>query len=417
MNSTQWIPRKRIEILIDEANEKMSPFKSFGAAALSSLMLACSPQSEHAAAQADNTLHSDTISDDALQQVAARSAPRPEKPLPATLLRLDPAVIPDGSGQARPMAASTMFIPHGWRPQGPGVVWGTQYQCTDYFNFNWRAVAPDGVTMIGLLPQAGWGDDNTGHANTLKPGCTKQPFRTVQAYLQAVAKTMFPDARMLEFRPRREFDQAAVQTPMPGGGITRTHTEAGEIIFAFTQDGRSMRGAITVGVTFSLSQLPVEGMGNLQFLTAAAYPGYVVIAPREKFNLALYDGLGKTLQPNPQWVALVSDFVLKLRRGEQIELGKRQQIWRETSDALGTLITESWNANQASADKRATAVSQALRDVQTFNDPDAAGGSVELSSRYDHAWRLADGSYVLSGDASFEPGRDLGIEGRKLATR
>jgi len=34
--------------------------------------------------------------------------------------------------------------------------------------------------------------------------------------------------------------------------------------------------------------------------------------------------------------------------------------------------------------------------------------------QYDHAWRPNDGSYVLSNDSSFEPYRDLGVEGQKL---
>ncbi|MGH8240890.1 MAG: hypothetical protein ACREXP_28275 [Steroidobacteraceae bacterium] len=56
-----------------------------------------------------------------------------------------------------------------------------------------------------------------------------------------------------------------------------------------------------------------------------------------------------------------------------------------------------------------------IKGVQTYDDANAAGGRVELSNLYDHAWRLNDGSYVLSNDASFEPYRDLGMEGQQLA--
>ena len=55
-----------------------------------------------------------------------------------------------------------------------------------------------------------------------------------------------------------------------------------------------------------------------------------------------------------------------------------------------------------------------IRGNETYNDANAAGGQVELSNLYDHAWRLNDGSYVLSNDASFEPWRDLGLEGKRL---
>ena len=36
---------------------------------------------------------------------------------------------------------------------------------------------------------------------------------------------------------------------------------------------------------------------------------------------------------------------------------------------------------------------------------------------YDHAWRLNDGTYVLSSDSNFEPWRDLGVEGKRSVTK
>lgn len=57
---------------------------------------------------------------------------------------------------------------------------------------------------------------------------------------------------------------------------------------------------------------------------------------------------------------------------------------------------------------------EAISGVETYDDPNAAGGQAQLSSLYNHAWRLNDGSYVLSNDANFEPFRDLGVEGRQL---
>ena len=52
--------------------------------------------------------------------------------------------------------------------------------------------------------------------------------------------------------------------------------------------------------------------------------------------------------------------------------------------------------------------SETIRGTETYNDDNAAGGQVELSNLYDNAWRLNDGTYVLSDDANFEPYRDLG---------
>lgn len=53
-----------------------------------------------------------------------------------------------------------------------------------------------------------------------------------------------------------------------------------------------------------------------------------------------------------------------------------------------------------------------LREVEHYRDP--SGGLVELPNHYQHAWKLRDGSYVLTDSPAFDPGRDLGVAGEKL---
>jgi hypothetical protein len=67
-----------------------------------------------------------------------------------------------------------------------------------------------------------------------------------------------------------------------------------------------------------------------------------------------------------------------------------------------------------SDDRRQHEFGETIKGVETYNDPNAAGGQVELSNLYNHAWRLNDGSYVLSNDAAFEPFRDIGVDGKRL---
>ena len=42
------------------------------------------------------------------------------------------------------------------------------------------------------------------------------------------------------------------------------------------------------------------------------------------------------------------------------------------------------------------------------------GRAVELPHHYPHAWKLKDGSFVLTDSASFDPQRDLGLAGERL---
>ena len=84
---------------------------------------------------------------------------------PPGIVRFDRAIIVDAVGFEQPMAASTMFIPHGWQTQG-GVVWGREYLCTNGYNVNWSATSPDGSTSITILPQEKWESNNYGGPRT-----------------------------------------------------------------------------------------------------------------------------------------------------------------------------------------------------------------------------------------------------------
>jgi len=90
-------------------------------------------------------------------QVQTRSGKGP----PPGVVRFDRAVIIDASGFEQPLAASTLFIPHGWVTQG-GVLWGQEFMCTNGYNVNWSATSPDGLTTISVLPQEKWETNNYG---------------------------------------------------------------------------------------------------------------------------------------------------------------------------------------------------------------------------------------------------------------
>ena len=97
-----------------------------------------------------------------------------------------------------------------------------------------------------------------------------------------------------------------------------------------------------------------------------------------------------------------------------MESQRRSQILQQSNAEISRIREEAWNASQESADRRAREFGELIRGVETYNDVNAPGGTVQLSGLYDNAWRLNDGSYVLTNDKSFEPFRDLGVEGKPL---
>ena len=149
-------------------------------------------------------------------------------------------------------------------------------------------------------------------------------------------------------------------------------------------------------------------------MTAMANPGYAVTAPSVDFDLAFFEALRRTIKTNPQWEKRIADHNLAIGRVALEESRKRSAMIMRSNDEIARIRDEAWTGAQESSDRRAREFGELIRGVETYKDADAPGGTVELSHSYDSAWRMNDGSYVLSADPNFEPWRDLGVEGRKL---
>lgn len=332
------------------------------------------------------------------------------------LLRFEPAVVVDASGFERPMAASTVFIPFGWQAAG-GVLWGQEFMCTNGYNFNWSAVSSDGLERIAILPQAKWEWSNYG-APVSAPGCQSAPYTNIQQFLEAAVEGMQPGARIEGIRVRddlqREFSAYNQSTPMPMGE-SRTWVEAAEIAYRFNAGGREMKGTMAAVAVFSLLRSdPGSGMGVMDNLTGFVFPAYGASAPAERFNPALYEAIRRSIKTNPEWQKRITGHNVGIARAALEESRKRADMINRSNEEIARIRNEAWANYQESADRRAREFGELMKGVETYADADAPGGQVELSQNYNHAWRLEDGTYVLSNDANFDPWRDLRVEGRRL---
>lgn len=341
---------------------------------------------------------------------------REARGLPRGALRIEPAVILDETGFEAPMAAATLFLPAGWRAEG-GVFWGQQFMCTNGYNFNWTATSPDGLSRVAVLPQAKWEQNNYG-APASSPGCQLAPYTNVRQYLEAVVAGARPRARVTGYRVREDLQQEFAQfnssTPMPMGEA-RTWVEAGELTATFEEDGRAMEGTVGAVAVFSLMRTdPGTGMGVMDAFSAYTFPAYAATAPAGRLDRGLAEAIRKSIKVNPQWEARIAGHNSAIARTALAEGAKRAKIISETNAEISRIREDAWNSYQESSDRRFREFGEVIRGVETYNDPDAAGGQAELSNLYDHAWRLNDGSYVLTNDASFDPYRALGQDGKKL---
>jgi hypothetical protein len=336
--------------------------------------------------------------------------------LPPGAVHVERAVIVDAAGFEAPLAASTLFLPAGWRPQG-GVFWGQEFMCTNGYNFDWSATSPDGRMSIAVLPQFRWESNSYGAAPST-PGCQSAPFTNVRQYLESAVQRWKPGARVLDFRPRedltRDFARLSSVTPMPMGEA-RTWVEGGEVLFAFN-DGADMRGSVSAVAIFSLSRTNSAGLGlpQMEALTGYALPSFGVSAPNGRLSLDFFEAIRRTLKENPAWASRIANHNNAIGRVALRESQRRSQMIQESNAEIARIREEAWTASQESADRRAREFGELIRGVETYDDGNAPGGTVELSGLHNNAWRLDDGSYVVTNDASFEPFRDLGVAGRQL---
>lgn len=330
-------------------------------------------------------------------------------------MRLEPAVIVDSAGFDKPVGAISLFIPYGWKTEG-GVYWAREFMCTNGYNFIWNATSPDGFSKMGVGTQNGWAF-GIGGPPSPSPGCGAQAISSVRDYVQQLALGMHPDARVIDYRARPDLvAEVGVREeviPMPMGK-TLIWAEGGEILYAFQQNGRDMRGTLAAVIKFSNMKVESQGQPAVELVNAYAYPTYYVSAPNGELNFGFYEGLRKSMQTNPKWGAAIAGHNAAIGKVALEESRKRSDMIAQSNADIARIRQDTWNASQQSADRRAREFGELLKGVETYADPNAPGGSVELSANYRGAWRMNDGSYILSDDPGFDPWRDLQLEGRKL---
>lgn len=335
--------------------------------------------------------------------------------LPPGAVRLRRVEIMDPNGFEKPMVASTVLVPDGWRTQG-GVVWGGQTQCGGSgYNIDFQAVSPDGQSAVHIFPMEHWQWSSTGAATV--PGCPSQPISSVRDYLQALVGQARPGAQIVEYKPRpdieQQFSQLNRSTPMPLGEM-RVWVEAGEVLIAYRNDGVDSRETVAAAVTFSLMHTnAMSGMPASDYLSASSFPGFAMRAPDGRLDLKLAETIRKSGHANPEWSARIAQHNATINAINIKGARERSRIISQTGEEIRQMQADSWKQYNDTSDRLAREQSETIRGVETYNDP-YYGGTVELDNTYDNAWQLDDGSYVLTDDPGFNPYRVLGQDGRRL---
>lgn len=366
----------------------------------------------------------------ALANAAPPPLPQPvaaAPPLPSGAIRLQRVEIMDPHGFERPMVAFNTLIPVGWTLQG-GVLWDINGGCVSGFNMDWTANSPDGRMGAATFRGFGWQASNMPGMPPLAKGagCIEVQLNSVREYLTYLAQTSRQGARILDYRERpdliRGLEIGNTNQAYPGGGGRRTWSEAGEILIGYQVNGVEMRETLSGTVFFSFTRFP-DLMGNVSdLLVAHAMPGFAFRAPDGQLDFKLAEAIRKSTRSVPEWQKRVD------KGNEQVvknaptfdpnliarEGAKRSEIIAQTGDAIRDMTQQTMNYQNSVSSSMQTTNVEGIRGVETYNDPQSTTGTVELSNQYNNAWRMQDGSYVLTDDPSFNPYLSLGQDGAKL---
>lgn len=335
-------------------------------------------------------------------------------------LRVQPVVLMHSE-----MPAIRGFMPAGWQAQG-GLTWGDP--CVTYgYNVNWRAVAPDGSAGVAFLPGLGWGLPDY-------YGCRQTVFLSLEQMLTAQAQSLWPGARMIDFRRRpdlaggRQLPAPLPELSLQGLGLSmQTWLDAGEGLFAFAgPQGQPMRGSVLAGGSFSRSEVrfdPPPGMAPDLLAMMPQMPpqisgaggsdwGFAVWAPEGALDFTAAEAMRKSFVPLAEWARFIGEHRAVIDRQNLKGAQDRARIQAETSAAISDIISKGYSDRVATQDRMQRETIEALIGVETYVN--SSGDPVQLDHTYSQAWELRDGTYFLTNDPSFNPYQSFGMDGTQL---
>lgn len=356
----------------------------------------------------------------------SRAGDPPSLALPDGALRVQVAQMVDRQGFEKPMPALTMLVPAGWRTQGD-VEWKVGAGCQRPYQPRLEAVAPDGLGAIVLAPGEGWGANSFGPVGQ---GCPQAPHADAQQYLQAWVQRHRPGAQWLDYRLRPDRSREGQRTDFPGGGQMRSRVETGQALIGYEVQGRPVREALAVSISFFQSTIPMVGRAPMQTVMGESFGVLAWRAPAGTLDLRQFDAVWQTLRAEPEWKSRIDAGmaqmarenaetqakIAQIRRDMNAEtmahIRRRGEIMANTRAEVSAIYSGIHRDRSASQDRMHADTVRTIREVDVYRG--SSGPAVELPHHYKNHWKLNDGSYVLTDSATFDPGRDLGVQGERL---
>ena len=91
----------------------------------------------------------------------------------------------------------------------------------------------------------------------------------------------------------------------------------------------------------------------------------------------------------------------------------RHAIRMQSQREIAAINQQTYENTRQSVDRSHEKTIQTIREVNTYIDP-SSKERYELPDTHNNVWHLNDGTFILTDDIDFQPGRDLGIDGNRM---
>ena len=341
-------------------------------------------------------------------QSSPAAAPAPQ----GHLYRMKVAQIVDAQGFERPIASATLLIPEDWQSQG-ATTWNIKDKCNGV-QTRFLVTGPDGRAFERFpVYKWAWADDprplQASFAQRAKLGahaCDVMPPMGAEEYLRRNLAKIRPSAQLVSFEPApklmEDLHQKAQQTE--------------EAARRFKLQQQVKYDAIKARVKYSVDGKPMEEwilaatvttgtFGPLQRWTynCVAYTG-AQRAPLGELDGSekLFELIASTYRTSPEWQARITKNALAMQQIELKGIRDRSAIVAKSAEDTRNIQRQAFENQQKAEDSNSTNFSQYIRGVETYQNP-TTGETVDLDSKYGHAWVSTQGVYLLSDQAGFDP--------------
>ncbi len=310
--------------------------------------------------------------------------------------------------------AFTFLKPSGWNADG-GVIW--RHELSTLASASFQAWDPNSARAVEVFPITPFTWQEGGipffPVGTVYLGNQVQPpvFEPVQFVNQFVLPTFrnSVNPQIIDWLELPDVSQQ-VAIAVQEEGLNKT-VRSGRVRVEYSLGQTLIQEDFFVSLVFSQSPFaPITLWSPERLYSFRAEAGTL-----DDASAAMHPIVFST-RANTRWLNEYLQVVDLWHQGQLQAIQNAGELSRyiaQVNDEILDITTETFEQQQAVQDRLSREWSETIRGVDSYRDP-FLGDSIELPTGFDDVWASANGEYILSNSAGFDPNRGSNIDWERL---